>query len=127
MIISQHGQTAVRSLTILDRFDRVAKQTECLTGHPVSFGAAACFIVIWAMIGPLFDFGDNWWFTLVAVTSVVTSLIVFLIQNNQSRTVYLLAGDASYRLPHHFFQSEQFGSASIQPKVQHHCVARGGV
>ncbi len=33
---------------------------------------------------------------------------------------YLLAGDASYRLPHHFFQSEQFGSASIQPKLQHH-------
>ena len=35
MIISQHGQTAVRSLTILDRFDRAAKQTECLTGRRV--------------------------------------------------------------------------------------------
>ena len=58
MIISQHGRTAVRTLTILNRVDRVAKQTECLTGHPVAFAAAVCFIVIWALIGPLFDFGE---------------------------------------------------------------------
>ena len=38
------------------------------------------------MIGPLFDFGENWQFTLVAVTSIVTFLMVFLIQNTQSRT-----------------------------------------
>jgi len=86
MIISQHGQTVVRSLTFLDRFDRVAKQTECLTGHPFAFGAAVCFTTIWAMAGPLFDFGEIWQFTLVAVTSIVTFLMVFLIQNTQSRT-----------------------------------------
>ena len=86
MIISQHGQTAVRSLTFLDRFDRVAKQTECFTGHPFAFGAAVCLTAIWAMAGPLFDFGEIWQFTLVAVTSIVTFLMVFLIQNTQSRT-----------------------------------------
>jgi low affinity Fe/Cu permease len=52
MIISQHGQTAVRSLAILDRFNRVTKQTDGLTGHPAAFGAALCFIAIWAMTGP---------------------------------------------------------------------------
>ena len=86
MIISQHGQIAVKALTFLDRFDRLAKQTECLTGHPFAFAAAVCFIVIWTMTGPLFDFGENWQFTLVAVTSIVTFLMVFLIQNTQSRT-----------------------------------------
>ena len=86
MIISQHGRTAVRSLTILNRFDRVAKQTECFTGHPFAFAAALCLIVIWAMTGPLFDFGEVWQFSLVAVTSIVTFLMVFLIQNTQSRT-----------------------------------------
>lgn len=86
MIISPHGQTAARSLTFLDHFDRVAKQTENLTGHPLSFGAALCFIAIWAMTGPLFDFGEIWKFPLVAVTSIVTFLMVFLIQNTQSRT-----------------------------------------
>ena len=45
MIISQHGQPPVRSHTFLDRFDRMAKQTEYLTGHPFAFAAALCFIV----------------------------------------------------------------------------------
>jgi low affinity Fe/Cu permease len=86
MIISQDGQTAMSPLTFLDRFDRVAKQTEYLTGHPFAFGAAVFFIATWAMIGPLFHFGEIWQFTLVSVTSIVTFLMVFLIQNTQSRT-----------------------------------------
>ena len=86
MIISQHGQTAMSPSTFLDRFDRLAKRTEYLTGHPVAFGAAVFFIVIWAMTGPLFHFGEIWQFTLGSVTSIVTFLMVFLIQNTQSRT-----------------------------------------
>ena len=86
MIISQDGQTAISPLTFLDRFDRVAKQTENLTGHPLAVAAAVCFIAAWAMTGPLFDYGEIWEFTLVAVTSIVTFLMVFLIQNTQSRT-----------------------------------------
>jgi low affinity Fe/Cu permease len=86
MIISQYGQTAGRPLTILDRFDRVAKQTEYLTGHPLAFAAAVCFVAIWAMTGPLFHFGESWEFTFVSVTSIVTFLMVFLIQNTQGRT-----------------------------------------
>jgi low affinity Fe/Cu permease len=86
MIISQYGQTAARPLTILDHFDRVAKQTESLTGHPLAFVAAVCFVAIWVMTGPLFHFGESWKFTFIAATSVVTFLMVFLIQNTQSRT-----------------------------------------
>ena len=86
MIISQHGQTTARPLTFFDRFDRVAKQTEYLTGHPLAFASAACFVAIWAMTGPLFHLGDSWQFTFVSVTSIVTFLMVFLIQNTQNRT-----------------------------------------
>ncbi len=86
MIISQHGQATISPLTSLDRFDRVAKQTEYLTGHPLAFAAAVCFVAIWAMTGPLFHFGDIWQFTFVSVTSIVTFLMVFLIQNTQGRT-----------------------------------------
>ena len=86
MIVSQDGQTAAIPLTFLDRFDRVAKQTEYLTGHPTAFAAAVLFIAIWAMTGPLFHFSESWEFTLVSVTSVVTFLMVFLIQNTQGRT-----------------------------------------
>ena len=47
MMISQHGQTAVRSLTFLDRFDRVAKQTECFTDHPVAFAPPFASLQSW--------------------------------------------------------------------------------
>ena len=83
MIISQYGQPATKAPTILDRFDRVAKQTESLTGHPLAFAAAVCFVAIWAMTGPLFHFAESWEFTFIAATSVVTFLMVFLIQNTQ--------------------------------------------
>ncbi len=64
----------------------MAKQTEYLTDHPIAFAAALCCIVIWGLTGPLFDFGEIWKFILVAVTSILTFLMVFLIQNTQSRT-----------------------------------------
>jgi low affinity Fe/Cu permease len=44
------------------------------------------FILMWALTGPLFDFGEIWKFIFIAVTSIVTFLMVFLIQNTQSRT-----------------------------------------
>jgi low affinity Fe/Cu permease len=86
MIISQHGHNAATPLTFIDHFDRVAKQTEYLTGHPSAFVAAVFFIAGWAMTGPFFHFGDTWQFVLVSVTSIVTFLMVFLIQNTQGRT-----------------------------------------
>lgn len=86
MIISQYGQTAAKPLTILDRVDRAAKQTESLTGHPLALAAAVCFVAIWAMTGPLFHFGESWEFTFISLTTIVTFLMVFLIQNTQGRT-----------------------------------------
>jgi len=57
MIISQRGQTVASPLAFLDRFDRVAKQTEYLTGHPFAFNAAVVFIATWVMAGSLFHLG----------------------------------------------------------------------
>ena len=85
MIISPSGQTTPRSLTFFDEFDRVAKQLETLTGHPLTFVAAVGFTVFWAITGPLFHFGNAWQLTYTSVTSMVTFLMVFLIQNTQSR------------------------------------------
>ncbi|MEK6761976.1 MAG: low affinity iron permease family protein [Nitrospirota bacterium] len=64
----------------------MAKQTDYLTDHPIAFAPALCCIVSWVLTGPLFDFGEAWKFILVAVTFIVTFLMVFLIQNTQSRT-----------------------------------------
>ena len=86
MIISQDGQTAVSPLTLLDRFDRMAKQTEYFTGHSMAFPAALLFIALWATAGPFFHYSEGWEFFLVAATAIVTFLMVFLIQNTQART-----------------------------------------
>ena len=59
---------------------------EYFTGHPFALIAAVFFIALWAITGPFFHFGQLWQFTLSSVTSVVTFLMVFLIQNTENRT-----------------------------------------
>ena len=66
-------------------FDRFAKWTARATGHPAMFGVAALIIVAWALTGPLFDFSDTWQLVINTSTTIVTFLMVFLIQNTQNR------------------------------------------
>ena len=66
-------------------FDRFAKVTAKTTGHPSTFGMALGIIVIWAVTGPLFKFSDTWQLVINTGTTVVTFLMVFLIQNTQNR------------------------------------------
>src|SRR6266571_1447312 len=66
-------------------FARVAKWTAHATGHPAAFGTAALIIVGWAVAGPLFGFSDTWQLAINTGTTIVTFLMVFLIQNTQNR------------------------------------------
>ncbi len=66
-------------------FDRFAKVTAKTSGHPSTFGTALGIIVIWAVTGPLFKFSDTWQLVINTGTTVVTFLMVFLIQNTQNR------------------------------------------
>jgi low affinity Fe/Cu permease len=66
-------------------FARVAKWTAHATGHPAAFGTAVLIIVGWAVTGPLFGFSDTWQLAINTGTTIVTFLMVFLIQNTQSR------------------------------------------
>ena len=54
-------------------------------GHPVAFIVAACAIIIWALLGPIFHFSDTWQLVINTATTIVTFLMVFLIQNTQNR------------------------------------------
>jgi low affinity Fe/Cu permease len=54
-------------------------------GHPAAFGAAVLIIVVWALTGPVFGFSDTWQLVINTGTTIVTFLIVFLIQNTQNR------------------------------------------
>jgi len=66
-------------------FTRFAKATARATGHPLAFGAAAGIILMWAATGPLFGYSDTWQLVINTGTTVVTFLMVFLIQNSQNR------------------------------------------
>jgi low affinity Fe/Cu permease len=66
-------------------FDRFAKWTARATGHPAAFGVAVLIIVAWIFTGPLFDFSDTWQLVINTGTTIVTFLMVFLIQNTQNR------------------------------------------
>jgi low affinity Fe/Cu permease len=68
-----------------DSFPRFARWTARTVGHSSSFAAALLVIVVWAITGPLFDFSDTWQLVINTGTTVVTFLMVFVIQQTQNR------------------------------------------
>jgi len=78
------------SLTTLSWFDRIAKSAEHMVGYPAAFIAAVLVIVLWLVSGPLFGFSDTWQLIINTATTIVTFLMVFLIQNTQNRTTAAL-------------------------------------
>jgi len=66
-------------------FSRFGKWTARTTGHPAAFMIAASIIVVWGITGPIFQFSDTWQLVINTGTTIVTFLMVFLIQNTQNR------------------------------------------
>jgi low affinity Fe/Cu permease len=66
-------------------FNRFAKRASAAAGRPSAFIVAAGVIVAWALTGPLFAFNDTWQLVINTSTTIVTFLMVFLIQNSQNR------------------------------------------
>jgi low affinity Fe/Cu permease len=66
-------------------FSRFAKWTARATGRPGTFTLAVVVIIIWAVTGPLFGFSDTWQLIINTGTTIVTFLMVFLIQSTQNR------------------------------------------
>jgi low affinity Fe/Cu permease len=68
-----------------DLFHRFATKVAARVGSATSFMIAVALIVVWGLTGPLFHFSDTWQLIINTGTTVVTFLIVFLIQNTQNR------------------------------------------
>ena len=66
-------------------FSRLASKTSRAAGHHASFVLAISVIFLWALSGPLFGFSDTWQLAINTGTTIVTFLMVFLIQNTQNR------------------------------------------
>jgi low affinity Fe/Cu permease len=81
----QAGEQVVRTNTISLWFSRFATRTAHWVGHPLMFIAAVVVLVAWAISGPVFHFSDTWQLIINTGTTIVTFLVVFLIQNTQNR------------------------------------------
>ncbi len=66
-------------------FGQFAKSAARYSGHPISFGLAMALLVVWLITGPIFQFNDTWQLVINTATTIVTFLMVFLIQNTQNR------------------------------------------
>jgi len=66
-------------------FARIASKSAYAMGHPVSFLVATLTCLVWAVSGPIFNYSDTWQLVINTLTTVLTFLAVFLIQNSQNR------------------------------------------
>jgi low affinity Fe/Cu permease len=85
---STHTATRARpngSSTLAERFAKFAQATAIWTGHPTAFLLAAAVVVVWIVTGPIFQYSDTWQLVINTGTTIVTFLMVFLIQNTQNR------------------------------------------
>ena len=70
---------------LLGGFQKFARTVVRTSGHPMAFGLAIGIIVIWALTGPLFRFGNTWLLVINTVANIITFLMIFLIRNAQNR------------------------------------------
>lgn len=71
---------------MFDRFfTHIAGRVSAFAGQPAAFVLAALSIVLWLLTGPVFGYSDTWQLVVNTATTIVTFLMVFLIQNSQNR------------------------------------------
>ncbi|HWC94064.1 MAG TPA: low affinity iron permease family protein [Pseudolabrys sp.] len=68
-------------------FSRFAQATAQWTGHPAAFLGAILIVLIWIVTGPVFNYSDTWQLVINTGTTIITFLMVFLIQNTQNRDI----------------------------------------
>jgi len=66
-------------------FERMSTAITCFTGSSTAFGIALGVVIIWGITGPLFKYSDTWQLVINTGTTIVTFLMVFLIQKSQNK------------------------------------------
>jgi low affinity Fe/Cu permease len=79
-----------RGHVVHEFFSRFAHMGARAAGSPAAFLAATTFIIVWAFTGPAFGYSDTWQLVINTATTIITFLMVFLIQNTQNRDTMAL-------------------------------------
>lgn len=66
-------------------FTRIAQGVARQAGRPITFVGAALLVLLWAVTGPIFGYSDTWQLVINTSTTIITFLMVFLLQNTQNR------------------------------------------
>jgi low affinity Fe/Cu permease len=80
-----HMAKGRHSASIGERFEAFSRVITNFTGSTAAFGCALGVIVVWAVVGPIFGFSDTWQLVINTGTTIVTFLMVFLIQRTQNK------------------------------------------
>jgi low affinity Fe/Cu permease len=83
--LKEHEQERDFFCAVRDAFRVFAQRSSAMLGSAWAFGAAVLVILVWLLTGPMFHFSDTWQLIINTATTVVTFLMVFLIQNTQNR------------------------------------------
>ncbi|OJW80960.1 MAG: hypothetical protein BGO69_19960 [Bacteroidetes bacterium 46-16] len=70
---------------VVKMFDRFATKITYYSGRPLTFFTALLIVVIWAITGPVFKYSDTWQLVINTGTTIITFLMVFLIQQSQNK------------------------------------------
>ena len=77
-------------MLIADLFTRISNWVSKKAGHPIAFALAFAVILAWVITGPIFHFSNTWQLVINTATTIVTFLMVFLIQSTQNRDTMAL-------------------------------------
>lgn len=83
--LKEHERERDFVCVVSDAFRVFAHRSSTMLGSAWAFGAAVLVILVWLLTGPMFHFSDTWQLIINTATTVVTFLMVFLIQNTQNR------------------------------------------
>jgi low affinity Fe/Cu permease len=88
--LPSRGFTGATATVNGSSFSKFANATARLTGRPSAFIIATLTVIVWAATGPIFHYSDTWQLVINTGTTIITFLMVFLIQNTQNRDTMAL-------------------------------------
>ena|ERR1043165_9490208 len=80
-----NGEQKTQKPAVREKFRRFSHTTSQMVGSPWAFALAVLVIIVWAFFGPIHNYSDTWQLVINTGTTIVTFLMVFLIQNTQNR------------------------------------------
>jgi low affinity Fe/Cu permease len=75
---------------LAERFENASRRVTEATGRPWAFGIALATVLVWGLTGPIFRFSDTWQLVINTGTTIVTFLMVFLIQQSQNKDTHAI-------------------------------------